>query len=51
MYHQNAECVVVMMKLCRIFCVVAPSLRRQNIKRDMILFGGSYSGVVQGIWC
>ena len=42
MYHPNAECVVVTMKLCSIFCVVAPSLRRQNIKRDMMLLGGSY---------
>ena len=44
MYHPNAECVVVTMKLCSIFCVVAPSLRRQNIERDMMLLGVSYIG-------
>ena len=44
MYHPNAECVVVPMKLCSIFCVVASSLRRQNIKRCMMLLGGSYIG-------
>ena len=32
------------MKLCSIFCVVAPSLRRQNIKRGMMLLGGSFIG-------
>ena len=36
--------VVVTMKLCSIFCVVAPSLRRQNIKRGMMLLGGSFIG-------
>ena len=44
MYHPNAECVVATMKLCSIFCVVAPSLRRQNIKRGMMLLGGSFTG-------
>ena len=44
MYHPNAEFVVVTMKLCSIFCVVAPSLRRQNIKRGMMLLGGSFIG-------
>ena len=38
----KSECVVVM-KLCSIFCVVTPSLRRQNIKRDMMLLGRSYN--------
>ncbi|XP_068726529.1 uncharacterized protein [Montipora capricornis] len=42
MYHPNAEYVVVTMKLRSIFCVVAPSLRRQSIKRDMMLLGASY---------
>ena len=37
MYHPNAECVVVKMKLCSIFYVVAPSLRRQNIKRHDVV--------------
>ncbi|XP_068726526.1 uncharacterized protein [Montipora capricornis] len=37
MYHPNAKYVVVTMKLRSIFCVVAPSLRRQSIKRDMML--------------
>ena len=37
MYHPNAECVVATMKLCSIFCVVTPSLRRQNIKRHDVV--------------
>ncbi|XP_068723790.1 uncharacterized protein [Montipora capricornis] len=44
MYHPNPECVIVTMKLCSILCVVATSVRRQNIKRDMMLLGGSYTG-------
>ena len=36
-YHPNAECVEVTMKLCSIFCVVTPSLRRQNIKRHDVV--------------
>ena len=37
MCHPNAECVVVTMKLCSIFCVVAPSLRRQYKKKHDVV--------------
>ena len=42
--NRKPKCVVVMMKLCSIFCVVAPSWHRQNMKRDTMLLGGSYIG-------
>ena len=42
MYHPNVECVIVTMKLCSIFSVVVPSLRRQSVKRGMVLLDGPY---------
>ena len=37
MYHPSTECVVVTMKLCSIFCVVAPSLHRQYKERHDVV--------------